>query len=205
MGDRGRKEKTRTERSGMLSTRLRHLLEMRQLDPAGEPWPGEAYVFGDELGPGAGPGDDSGALDRPGREGRSRGATAARHAPRRRQSIRRNRDPISTCRSCSATPTSPPRRAICATSGAAWPSSRSTDSIKPGPRPRRRGRGPRSSRRPTAPALTIRPDRAHTEDDPTGLQRRCGRPPATGNRDRSLDGNTTNATPRPSRGEGKFL
>jgi integrase len=23
---------------------------MRQLDPAGEPWPGEAYVFGDELG-----------------------------------------------------------------------------------------------------------------------------------------------------------
>ncbi len=45
-----RKEKTRTERSGMLSTRLRLLLEMRQHDPAGQPWPGEAYVFGDELG-----------------------------------------------------------------------------------------------------------------------------------------------------------
>ena len=44
------KEKTRTERSGMVSTRLGHLLEMRQLDPAGEPWPGEAYIFGDELG-----------------------------------------------------------------------------------------------------------------------------------------------------------
>ena len=44
------KEKTRTERSGMLSTRLGHLLEMRQLDPAGEPWSGEAYIFGDELG-----------------------------------------------------------------------------------------------------------------------------------------------------------
>jgi integrase len=45
-----RKEKTRTERSGMLSTRLWHLLEMRQLDPAGQPWPGDAYVLGDELG-----------------------------------------------------------------------------------------------------------------------------------------------------------
>lgn len=44
------KEKTRTERSGMLSSRLSHLLEMRQLDPAGEPWSGEAYIFGDELG-----------------------------------------------------------------------------------------------------------------------------------------------------------
>lgn len=44
------KEKTRTERSGMLSTRLWQLLEMRQLDPAGEPWAGDAYVFGDEIG-----------------------------------------------------------------------------------------------------------------------------------------------------------
>jgi integrase len=44
------KEKTRTERSGMLSTRLGLLLEMRQLDPAGQPWPGDAYTFGDELG-----------------------------------------------------------------------------------------------------------------------------------------------------------
>jgi integrase len=45
-----KKEKTRTERSGMLSTRLRLLLELRQYDPAGTPWPPEAYVFGDELG-----------------------------------------------------------------------------------------------------------------------------------------------------------
>lgn len=44
------KEKTRSERSGMLSTRLWQLLEMRQFDPAGQPWPGEAYVFGDEIG-----------------------------------------------------------------------------------------------------------------------------------------------------------
>jgi integrase len=44
------KEKTRTERSGMLSTRLWQLLEMRQLDPSGRPWSGEAYVFGDEIG-----------------------------------------------------------------------------------------------------------------------------------------------------------
>ena len=44
------KERTRTERSGMLSTRLWQLLEMRQLDPSGRPWPGEAYVFGDEIG-----------------------------------------------------------------------------------------------------------------------------------------------------------
>src|SRR4029453_15524322 len=48
------KEKTRTERSGMLSTRLWQLLEMRQLDPSGRPWPGEAYVFGDENGRPAG-------------------------------------------------------------------------------------------------------------------------------------------------------
>jgi integrase len=44
------KEKTRTERSGMLSTRLWQLLEMRQGDPSGRPWPGDAYVFGDEIG-----------------------------------------------------------------------------------------------------------------------------------------------------------
>jgi integrase len=44
------REKTRTERSGMLSTRLGLLLEMRQFDPAGQAWPGHAYIFGDELG-----------------------------------------------------------------------------------------------------------------------------------------------------------
>src|SRR4029450_10360168 len=45
-----RKEKTRRDLSGMLATRLWQLLEMRQLDPSGRPWPGEAYVFGDEIG-----------------------------------------------------------------------------------------------------------------------------------------------------------
>jgi len=44
------KEKTRTERSGLLSTRLWQLLAMRQFDPAGQPWAGDAYVFGDEIG-----------------------------------------------------------------------------------------------------------------------------------------------------------
>lgn len=44
------KEKTRTERSGMLSTRLWQILEMRQTDPSGRAWPGDAHVFGDEIG-----------------------------------------------------------------------------------------------------------------------------------------------------------
>jgi integrase len=34
----------------LLSTRLRQLLETRQVDPAGQPWAGDAYVFENEIG-----------------------------------------------------------------------------------------------------------------------------------------------------------
>ncbi len=44
------KSKTRTERILPISARLRAVLEMRQHDPAGEPFGQEAYVFGDEVG-----------------------------------------------------------------------------------------------------------------------------------------------------------
>jgi integrase len=47
---RAEKTKTRTERIVPISTRLLGMLEMRKLDPAGEPLPPDAYVFGDALG-----------------------------------------------------------------------------------------------------------------------------------------------------------
>lgn len=47
---RAEKSKTRTERIVPISTRLGGTLEMRKLDPAGEPFPPEAYVFGDAIG-----------------------------------------------------------------------------------------------------------------------------------------------------------
>lgn len=47
---RAEKSKTRTERIVPISTRLLATLEMRKLDPAGEPFAKDAYVFGDELG-----------------------------------------------------------------------------------------------------------------------------------------------------------
>jgi integrase len=47
---RAEKTKTRTERIVPISTRLLGTLEMRKLDPAGDPLPQHAYVFGDALG-----------------------------------------------------------------------------------------------------------------------------------------------------------
>jgi integrase len=47
---RAEKTKTRTERILPISTRLLGTLEMRKLNPAGEPLPPDAYVFGDVLG-----------------------------------------------------------------------------------------------------------------------------------------------------------
>jgi len=45
------KTKTRRERRIPISTRLRGILEMRRFDPTGkEPLPGDAYVFGNEIG-----------------------------------------------------------------------------------------------------------------------------------------------------------
>jgi integrase len=44
------KTKTRTERRVPISTRLRSVLEMRRLDPNGDPLPLDAYVFGTEVG-----------------------------------------------------------------------------------------------------------------------------------------------------------
>ena len=44
------KAKTRTMRLVPISARLLALLELRRLDPSGHPLPGDAYVFGDELG-----------------------------------------------------------------------------------------------------------------------------------------------------------
>jgi integrase len=48
------KAKTRTMRLVPISTRLLGLLEIRRHDPAGEPLPSDAYVFGDALGRRAG-------------------------------------------------------------------------------------------------------------------------------------------------------
>ena len=47
---RAEKSKSRTERIVPISTRLLATLEMRKLDPAGEPFQPAAYVFGDALG-----------------------------------------------------------------------------------------------------------------------------------------------------------
>ena len=47
---RAEKSKTRTERVVPISTRLLATLEMRKLDPLGEPFAKDAYVFSDELG-----------------------------------------------------------------------------------------------------------------------------------------------------------
>ena len=44
------KAKTRTMRLVPISTRLLAILELRRLDPAGEEFPGDAYVFGNALG-----------------------------------------------------------------------------------------------------------------------------------------------------------
>jgi integrase len=44
------KTKTKKDRTIPVSTRLRAVLDMRRDDPAGEPLPGEAHVFGNELG-----------------------------------------------------------------------------------------------------------------------------------------------------------
>jgi integrase len=44
------KEKTRRERVIPISSRLLALLEMRRLDPTGNDWSSEAYVFGDAIG-----------------------------------------------------------------------------------------------------------------------------------------------------------
>jgi len=44
------KTKTRTGRTIPISARLRAILEMRRLDPAGEEHPATAYVFGNEIG-----------------------------------------------------------------------------------------------------------------------------------------------------------
>jgi integrase len=49
------KTKTKKDRTIPVSTRLRAVLDMRRHDPAGEPLPGEAYVFGNELGEPADP------------------------------------------------------------------------------------------------------------------------------------------------------
>ena len=44
------KTKTRQERRIPISTRLRAVLELRRFDPAGDPMPMDAYVFGNEIG-----------------------------------------------------------------------------------------------------------------------------------------------------------
>jgi integrase len=44
------KTKTKRDRRIPISTRLRAILEMRRFDPAGEPLPADAYVFGTEIG-----------------------------------------------------------------------------------------------------------------------------------------------------------
>jgi hypothetical protein len=45
-----RKTKTRRDRRIPISSRLRSILEMRRFDPAGQPLPAEAYVFGNTIG-----------------------------------------------------------------------------------------------------------------------------------------------------------
>jgi integrase len=47
---RAEKEKTRRARRLPISSRLLAVLEMRRLDPSGNPFPSDAYVFGDRLG-----------------------------------------------------------------------------------------------------------------------------------------------------------
>jgi integrase len=47
---RAEKEKTRRERIVPISQRLMALLEMRKLDPSGQPWQPAAYVFGNAVG-----------------------------------------------------------------------------------------------------------------------------------------------------------
>ena len=44
------KTKTQRDRRIPISTRLKGILEMRRLDPAGQPMPSDAYVFGNEVG-----------------------------------------------------------------------------------------------------------------------------------------------------------
>ncbi len=44
------KTKTQTHRRIPISTRLRAILEMRRIDPAGQPMPGDAFVFGTQIG-----------------------------------------------------------------------------------------------------------------------------------------------------------
>ena len=44
------KTKTRRDRRIPISSRLRGILEMRRLDPAGRPMPMESYVFGNAIG-----------------------------------------------------------------------------------------------------------------------------------------------------------
>ena len=47
---RAEKAKTRRARRLPVSSRLMAVLEMQQLDPSGQPFPPDAYVFGDPLG-----------------------------------------------------------------------------------------------------------------------------------------------------------
>ena len=71
------KTKTKRDRRIPISTRLRAVLEMRRLDPAGEPLSGDAYVFGTDIG--TGPGLRPGvAYGHP--EGPQRTADVHRHA-----------------------------------------------------------------------------------------------------------------------------
>ncbi len=44
------KTKTKRDRRIPISTRLRHILEMRRCDPAGQPLPASTYVFGNAIG-----------------------------------------------------------------------------------------------------------------------------------------------------------
>lgn len=44
------KTKTKTDRRIPISSRLKAILEMRRIDPAGQPMPADAYVFGTEIG-----------------------------------------------------------------------------------------------------------------------------------------------------------
>ena len=164
------KEKTRTERSGMLSTRLGHLLEMRQLDPAGQPWPGEAYIFGDELGrllALATIRDRWTALvARVGLAGlqlRDMRHEGANRLPKRPGP----RSP--TCRSCSGIPTSPRRPAICETSGPHGAARGRPPRSCPG-----RGRGARDADGASSASPVTRMgrrNRAHTDEGPTGRER----------------------------------
>ena len=169
----------------MLSTRLGHLLEMRQLDPAGQPWPGEAYIFGDELGRLL-------ALatirDRWTALVARVGLAGLQLRDMRHEGANQYEEtgtPVSDVSQLLGHTNIATTSAICETSGAAWRSSRSTASIMPGPRPRRLERCPSSApARRARSARMGRRDRAHTDEGPTGRERRS-------NRGRSVDGNTT--------------